>query len=214
MPLIEMLFDINQILNERAGQKLTAVDATDICNLIGKTVVAGNVRRSAELALDSSDNQDFITMKQDKKKLYHHRWASNNSVAINSEFDNYQPIADSILHNGEPGVVNLELSRNYGRIKDGYQAGIDGEVEGTNPCGEISLANGEPCNLFEVFPFIAQKQGWDLKEEFKLAARYTKRVTLVHMTGKFLVRSSTKIAELVFQCLVFKTGFYLLSAIA
>ena len=153
-------------------------------------------------------------MKQDKKKLYHHRWASNNSVAINSEFDNYQPIADSILHNGEPGVVNLELSRNYGRIKDGYQAGIDGEVEGTNPCGEISLANGEPCNLFEVFPFIAQKQGWDLKEEFKLAARYTKRVTLVHMTGKFLVRSSTKIAELVFQCLVFKTGFYLLSAIA
>lgn len=177
MPLIEMLFDINQILNERAGQKLTAVDATDICNLIGKTVVAGNVRRSAELALGSSNNQDFITMKQDKKKLYHHRWASNNSVAINSEFDNYQPIADSILHNGEPGVVNLELSRNYGRIKDGYQAGIDGEVEGTNPCGEISLANGEPCNLFEVFPFIAQKQGWDLKEAFKLAARYTKRVT-------------------------------------
>ena len=89
MPLIEMLFDINQILNERAGQKLTAVDATDICNLIGKTVVAGNVRRSAELALGSSNNQDFITMKQDKKKLYHHRWASNNSVAINSEFDNY-----------------------------------------------------------------------------------------------------------------------------
>lgn len=177
MPLIEMLFDINQILNDRAGQNLTAVDATDICNLIGKTVVAGNVRRSAELALGSSDNQAFITMKQDKKKLYHHRWASNNSVAINSEFDNYQPIADSILHNGEPGVVNLELSRNYGRIKDSYQAGIDGEVEGTNPCGEISLANGEPCNLFEVFPFIAQKQGWDLKEAFKLAARYTKRVT-------------------------------------
>ena len=59
MPLIEMLFDINQILNERAGQKLTAVDATDICNLIGKTVVAGNVRRSAELALGSSTNQDF-----------------------------------------------------------------------------------------------------------------------------------------------------------
>lgn len=69
MPLIEMLFDINQILNDRAGQNLTAVDATDICNLIGKTVVAGNVRRSAELALGSSDNQDFITMKQDKRNF-------------------------------------------------------------------------------------------------------------------------------------------------
>ena len=180
MPLVEMFFDINQVLNNRAGKNLTAVDATDICNLIGKTVVAGNVRRSAELALGSSDNQDFIKMKQDKEKLYHHRWASNNSVAINSKFKDYDPIADGILHNGEPGVVNLELSRNYGRIVDGYQPGIDNEVEGTNPCGEISLSNGEPCNLFEVFPFIAEKQGWDLKEAFALAARYTKRVTFSH----------------------------------
>lgn len=180
MPLVEMFLDINQVLNNRAGKNLTAVDATDICNLIGKTVVAGNVRRSAELALGSSDNQDFIKMKQDKEKLYHHRWASNNSVAINSKFKDYDPIADGILHNGEPGVVNLELSRNYGRIVDGYQPGIDNEVEGTNPCGEISLSNGEPCNLFEVFPFIAEKQGWDLKEAFALAARYTKRVTFSH----------------------------------
>lgn len=130
--------------------------------------------------LGSSDDQDFIKMKQDKEKLYHHRWASNNSVAINSKFKDYDPIADGILHNGEPGVVNLELSRNYGRIVDGYQPGIDNEVEGTNPCGEISLSNGEPCNLFEVFPFIAEKQGWDLKEAFALAARYTKRVTFSH----------------------------------
>ena len=180
MPLVEMFFDINNVINERVGQKLTAVDATDICNLIGKTVVAGNVRRSAELALGSSDNQDFIRMKQDKEKLYHHRWASNNSVAINSKFNNYGPIADGIMHNGEPGIVNLDLSRNYGRIADGYQADIDDDVEGTNPCGEISLANGEPCNLFEVFPYIAEQQGWDLKEAFSLAARYTKRVTFSH----------------------------------
>ena len=73
--------------------------------------------------------------------------------------------------------MNLDLSKNYGRIVDGYQAGIDGDVEGTNPCGEISLANGEPCNLFEVFPLIAEEQGWDLQEVFALAARYTKRVT-------------------------------------
>ncbi|WZL14894.1 MAG: ribonucleoside-triphosphate reductase, adenosylcobalamin-dependent [Lactobacillus kefiranofaciens] len=180
MPLVEMFIDINNVINARVGQNLTAVDATDICNLIGKTVVAGNVRRSAELALGSSDDQDFIKMKQDKEKLYHHRWASNNSVAINSKFNDYGPIADGILHNGEPGIVNLELSRNYGRIADGYQPGIDDDVEGTNPCGEISLANGEPCNLFEVFPYIAEMQDWDLKEAFSLAARYTKRVTFSH----------------------------------
>ncbi|MBU3827946.1 MAG: ribonucleoside-triphosphate reductase, adenosylcobalamin-dependent [Candidatus Lactobacillus pullistercoris] len=177
MPLVEMFFDINKIINAKQNEHLSAVDGTDICNLIGKTVVAGNVRRSAELALGSNDDQDFIKMKQDKEKLYHHRWASNNSVAIDSKFNEYNPIADGILHNGEPGVVNLELSRNYGRIADGYQAGIDDDVEGTNPCGEISLANGEPCNLFEVFPFIAEQQGWDLKDAFYLATRFAKRVT-------------------------------------
>lgn len=177
MPLVEMFFDINKIINAKQNEHLSAVDGTDICNLIGKTVVAGNVRRSVELALGSNDDQDFIKMKQDKEKLYHHRWASNNSVAIDSKFNEYNPIADGILHNGEPGVVNLELSRNYGRIADGYQAGIDDDVEGTNPCGEISLANGEPCNLFEVFPFIAEQQGWDLKDAFSLATRFAKRVT-------------------------------------
>lgn len=177
VPLVEMFFDINEVLNNAVGRKLTSVDCTDMGNLIGKTVVAGNVRRSAELALGGATDDDFITMKQDQKKLYHHRWASNNSVAVDSEFKRYAPIADSITHNGEPGIVNLELSRNYGRVIDGYQPGIDDGVEGTNPCGEISLSNGEPCNLFEVFPLIATEQGWSLEEAFALAARYTKRVT-------------------------------------
>ena len=177
MPLISMLLDVNEVLNNKTGGRLSAVDATDICNLIGKAVVAGNVRRSAELALGSNDDQDFISMKQDQEKLMHHRWASNNSVAVDSAFSGYQPIAAGIRENGEPGIVNLDLSKNYGRIVDGYQAGIDGDVEGTNPCGEISLANGEPCNLFEVFPLIAEEQGWDLQEVFALAARYAKRVT-------------------------------------
>lgn len=180
MPLIVMLHDVNEVLNAKAGNRLSAVDCTDVCNLIGKAVVAGNVRRSAELALGSGDNNDFITMKQDQEKLQHHRWASNNSISISKDFDRYEEVADSIQHNGEPGIVNLNLSKNYGRIADGYQPGIDGDVEGTNPCGEISLANGEPCNLFEVFPLVAEKQGWDLKEAFRLGTRFAKRVTFSH----------------------------------
>ena len=177
MPLVEMLQDINNVLNARVGKHLTAVDATDIGNLIGKTVVAGNVRRSAEMSLGSADDDAFITMKQDQKQLYHHRWASNNSVAIDTQFEAYAPIATAIAKNGEPGIVNLDLSRHYGRIVDGENAANDPDVEGTNPCGEISLANGEPCNLFEVFPVVAVQQGWKLKQAFTLAARYAKRVT-------------------------------------
>ncbi|WP_125772642.1 ribonucleoside-triphosphate reductase, adenosylcobalamin-dependent [Companilactobacillus furfuricola] len=177
VPLIEMFEDINDLLNSKVGHRITSVDATDMGNMIGKTVVAGNVRRSAELALGGAEDDDFITMKQDQEKLYHHRWASNNSVAVDSMFNDYQPIADSIRHNGEPGIVNLDLSKHYGRIIDGYNKDADPEVEGTNPCGEISLSNGEPCNLFEIFPQVATEQGWNLDEAFALAARYTKRVT-------------------------------------
>ncbi len=119
-------------------------------------------------------------MKQDQKQLYHHRWASNNSVAINTQFDAYSPIAHAIAKNGEPGIVNLELSRRFGRIADGENVENDPDVEGTNPCGEISLANGEPCNLFEVFPVVAVEQGWKLKQAFTLAARFAKRVTFSH----------------------------------
>ena len=176
-PLVELLYKTNDILNNAYGRKLTSVEATDMENLIGKTVVAGNVRRSAEIALGSPKDTAFITMKQDMEMLTSHRWASNNSVLVDRSFTEYDEIAQSLIVNGEPGIVNLELSRNFGRIIDGEQVGIDGLVEGTNPCGEISLENGEPCNLFEVFPLIAEKQGWDLEEAFALATRYTKRVT-------------------------------------
>ncbi|MFT8442740.1 MAG: ribonucleoside-triphosphate reductase, adenosylcobalamin-dependent [Bifidobacterium aquikefiri] len=179
-PLVEMLLDVNSIVNAAVHGHLSSVDATDIGNLIGKAVVAGNVRRSAELALGNWDDEAFVTMKQDQQKLYHHRWASNNSVAVSGDRQEYERIADSIRVNGEPGVVDLDLSRHYGRLVDGRSDSSDILAEGTNPCGEITLENGEPCNLFEVFPDIAQQQGWDLGTVFSLAARFAKRVTFGH----------------------------------
>lgn len=176
-PLVELLYEVNKIFNEAIGRRITSVEATDVANLIGKTVVAGNVRRSAEIALGSPDDSDFIVMKQDKEKLMSHRWASNNSVIVDRSFTDYDEIAHALVVNGEPAIVNMELSKDFGRIVDGYQPNIDPDVEGTNPCGEVSLANGEPCNLFEIFPLVAEKQGWDLEEAFGLATRYAKRVT-------------------------------------
>lgn len=178
-PLIEMLLDVNTVLNQAAGRALTAVDATDISNLIGKAVVAGNVRRSAELALGDWDDDGFRTMKQDEKKLMHHRWASNNSVVVSGKPEQYEAVAKDVVIHGEPGIVDLNLSRQYGRLIDGPHD-ADPRAEGTNPCGEITLENGEPCNLFEVFPAIAEKQGWDMKQVFALAVRFAKRVTFGH----------------------------------
>lgn len=180
VPFIEMLDAVNRVLNKANGKRLTSVDCTDVCNLIGKNVVAGNVRRSAEIALGDPDDQTFVTMKQDQEQLMDHRWASNNSVLVTPDFNHYDAVAEAIAKNGEPGIVNLDNIRNYGRLADGRQPSIDADAEGTNPCGEISLANGEPCNLFEVFPGIAEAAGWSLEEVFRLAVHYAKRVTFSH----------------------------------
>jgi len=79
-PLKMMYEDIQKVLKARIGQPITSVDIVDVMNLIGKCVVAGNVRRSAEIALGDPTDLDFVTCKQDEEKLYSHRWASNNSV--------------------------------------------------------------------------------------------------------------------------------------
>ena len=65
-PLVQGFWAIVDILETRAKSDnplLTSVDITDIMNIIGKIVVAGNVRRTAEIAFADPDDQDFATMK-------------------------------------------------------------------------------------------------------------------------------------------------------
>ncbi|MHA1727713.1 MAG: HNH endonuclease [Promethearchaeota archaeon] len=131
-PLKEMLNDIKELLYEKINEPIKSTDIVDIFNLIGKCVVAGNVRRSAQIALGSMDDKDFITMKQDSEKLKHHRWASNNSVIASVGMD-YSPIVESIAKNGEPGVIWLENAQKYSRI-EGEPDYIDSNVAGVNPC--------------------------------------------------------------------------------
>ena len=54
---------IREYMNKNVGKKITSRTITDICNAIGACVVAGNVRRSAELALGEADDQDYIALK-------------------------------------------------------------------------------------------------------------------------------------------------------
>lgn len=143
-PLKEMLDDIQKLLEERIGEPIQSVDILDIMNYIGRCVVAGNVRRSAEIAIGEPKDLEFVTSKQDKEKLYSHRWASNNSVFAYKGLD-YSFIADQIKINGEPGVFWLENARAYSRMKDSpdYK---DKKVAGVNPCitGDtlIAVADG------------------------------------------------------------------------
>jgi hypothetical protein len=48
---------------DRAGETLDSRAIVDIVNLIGTCVVAGNVRRSATLALGAPEDNAFINLK-------------------------------------------------------------------------------------------------------------------------------------------------------
>jgi ribonucleoside-triphosphate reductase len=51
------------MLNNRIGNRLTSRDIVDLMNMIGKCVIAGNIRRVAEIALGESNDSNFIALK-------------------------------------------------------------------------------------------------------------------------------------------------------
>jgi ribonucleoside-triphosphate reductase (thioredoxin) len=192
-PLVTMLTKVNEILNRRVNDYVTPTEWGDVVQLIGTCVVAGNVRRTALILIGDQNDKEYIESKNyslpQNLEASQWRWASNNSVdiGVNTDRETLRNLSVNIYYNGEPGYVNVELSRNFGRIIDGFQKDIDGEVEVFNPCGEVTLPNASPCNLFEinlprVHDLIAKGvEGEHLYEEVTyLAARYAYRITFRH----------------------------------
>jgi len=182
-PLRELHSAIDYILAPLVGLKLTSVAIVDLMNFIGKCVVAGNVRRSAELAIGEIDDIKYVTMKDNKKygkEMADRRWASNNSVFA-SRFSSFGTVAPSIALNGEPGLIFLDNARHYGRYKDGYH-GFESDsydnVDGFNPCAEQSLEDKELCCLVETYP-ANHDSAEDYYRTLKFAYMYAKTVTLI-----------------------------------
>ena len=147
--LLEGITKFCAVLNEAIGRTLRAVEVLDICHIIGSVVVAGNVRRSAEIALGSPFEIDYLHAKRwDLGNVPHHRAMSNNSI-VTSDIEGIPDVFwEGYKGNGEPyGLFNLDASRKYGRRHEIHE---DKTIEGTNPCAEIGLANRESCNLAEI----------------------------------------------------------------
>jgi adenosylcobalamin-dependent ribonucleoside-triphosphate reductase len=173
--LIEGMADIGKILDARVGKKIRSVDALDICNIIGKIVVAGSARRSAQIAIGDPDDFLYLRAKNwSKGDIPAWRGNSNNSIFA----DSYDEIIDEFWKgydgSGEPyGLINRDLIRKYGRLGEKVN---DKGVIGTNPCGEIGLEDGEPCNLAEIFlPNIESKE--ELMDLSKLLYKTQKAIT-------------------------------------
>lgn len=156
--------------------RITSTQIVDLFNFIGKAVVAGGIRRTAEIMFGEHDDEAFMALKQDKEALMDRRWASNNSIYGQVGMD-YTKVANALAQNGEPGIIWLANAKHYSRM-DNKPDDKDRRVGGTNPCAEISLENKELCNLVEVYPAHHDSYA-DFEKTLKMAYLYAKTVTLV-----------------------------------
>ena len=176
-PLIDCHEAIQRVLNRNIGNPITITTITDIMNLIGKCVVAGNVRRTAEIVFGPSTSQEYLDLKNYKvnpaRESY--GWTSNNSIFCTLGMD-YTEAAERTKLNGEPGYAWLQNMKAYSRMNNGPD-NKDHRVVGGNPCLEQSLESYELCCLVETFPFNHESLE-DYLVTLKYAYLYAKTVTL------------------------------------
>lgn len=191
-PLIELHKGMRITLEKNIGMPITATTIADMVNMIGKAVVSGNVRRSAEIILGNSDDE-FLNLKNYEKNpdRMAYGWASNNSVYAELGMD-YKDIAERIATNGEPGLFWKENAQAYSRMRATEKDWKDKRVEGLNPCAEITLEPSELCNLVELFPNNHEDLD-DFKKTIKYAYLYAKTITLLNTnwaeTNKVMLRN-------------------------
>jgi ribonucleoside-diphosphate reductase alpha chain len=155
--LIAGIEDIVTVINTRAGNKLRPVDVLDICNIIGRVVVAGSARRSAQIALGDVDDLKFLKAKRWSDGNIPAWRANSNNTLVANEFDEVpSQFWGNFDGNSEPyGLFNRKLTRSVGRLGERKS---DASVVGGNPCMEIGLAHREACNLATIFlPNIRSK---------------------------------------------------------
>ncbi len=78
-PLKELHDNLTDLFSKKIGEDITSVDIVDVENLIGRCVVAGNVRRSAALAMGNHKDMHYLqrlyvgcqTMSEERRARYH-----------------------------------------------------------------------------------------------------------------------------------------------
>ena len=185
-PLERLHNYIRKLFEGRAGENLTKVDIADIGNLIGVCVVSGNVRRSAELLMGQVTDSEFLNLKNPKvfpernsysKKNPGWGWMSNNSVEVQVGQEFPDEVIEGIARNGEPGVIWMDVTREYGRLVDEAND-KDWRSDGYNPCAEQSLESFEMCTLVETY-LNRHDSLDDYLRTIKFAYLYAKTVTLL-----------------------------------
>jgi len=188
--LVAGIENICKVLQGRRGKRARPIDCLDVMNIIGEIVVAGGIRRSAQIAIGDMDDFEFLNAKRwDLGNIPNWRANSNNTVVCDDFSKLPEQFWEGYRGNGEPyGLINIANARKTGRA--GETQYLDSEVEGVNPCGEQFLADRETCCLAEIFlPNIGSK------EELLRVSKYLYRINKHSLALKCHQPSTEKIVH-------------------
>lgn len=193
-PLIELHKSLRKLLDQRIVDStgdwadsgtLTSADINDIMALIGRCVVSGGVRRSAEISF--IEPGDFAAYDLKDKKLYpeennNYRWAANHSVKCIPGETDYFDLVERTKNVDELGVFWLKNAQEFGRMgrRKDY---VDSKAAGCNPCAEQTLEHKELCCLVEIFPSRIESM-YEFQKVLKYAYLYAKTVTTIEVHDK------------------------------
>jgi ribonucleoside-triphosphate reductase len=199
-PFSNALPNIAEIMNRRSGSLLKKLDIVEVMNLLG-TVLSS--RRSAEIMLVEHGSAEWYEFSKFKERCYEdgfkHRQQSNNSLVFYNKpsKDELAGVFDMMIAAGgsEPGFYNGRTALQRAPW-----------FAGTNPCGEILLANKSFCNLSEidVGKFIGDSAG--LHRAATLISRANYRQTVVDLRDGILQEAWHKNNEFLRLCGVGVTG--------
>jgi len=121
--LLNMFKGIDKVVKRKDGKhKLKPIDGLDICNMIGEGVVVGGVRRTSEVVLMDSDDEECIEAKSDLYKQLNGEWVIDKEIihrqmSNNSIYYTEKPTRERLhwqiermRYSGEPAWVNAEAA--------------------------------------------------------------------------------------------------------